>query len=98
MGLVATRPYRRSRDDHPLWIAGLLRLTDGGCSGSPPYPQLLHHCEGRDLLDRADMADYVRVLKTAASRCFVESRASTFHSSLEAVAVEGFWASTSYCE
>jgi hypothetical protein len=47
--LVATRPYRRSRGDRPLWIAGLPTPDPWGSLRQATYPQLLHHHLGRDL-------------------------------------------------
>ena len=47
---VAARnpPYRRSRDDHPLWIAGLPTPNSWRSLRQATYPQLLHHHPGRD--------------------------------------------------
>ena len=46
--LVATRPYRRSRDGHPLWIAGLPTPDSWRSLRQATSPQLLHHHPGRD--------------------------------------------------
>jgi hypothetical protein len=48
--LVATRPYRRSRDGHPLWIAGLPTPDSWRSLRQTTSPQLLHHHPGRDPL------------------------------------------------
>ena len=45
---VATQPYRRSRDGHPLWIAGLPTPDSWRSLRQATYPQLLHHHPGRD--------------------------------------------------
>jgi len=45
---VATQPYRRSRDDRPLWIAGLPTPDSWRSLRQATYPQLLHHQPGRD--------------------------------------------------
>jgi hypothetical protein len=52
--LVATRPYRRSRDGHPLWIAGLPTPDSWRPLRQATYPQLLHHQPGRDLVPLGD--------------------------------------------
>jgi pimeloyl-ACP methyl ester carboxylesterase len=46
--LVATQPYRRPRDGHPLWIAGLPTPDSWRSLRQSTYPQLLHHHSGRD--------------------------------------------------
>jgi AcrR family transcriptional regulator len=46
--LVVTRPYRRSRDDHPLWTAGLATPDSWRSHRQAIYPQLLHDLQGRD--------------------------------------------------
>ena len=45
---VATQPYRRSCDGHPLWIAGLPTPDSWRSLRQASYPQLLHHQSGRD--------------------------------------------------
>ena len=46
--LLATQPYRRSRGDHPLWIAGLPTPDSWWSLQQASSPQLLHHHPGRD--------------------------------------------------
>ena len=53
---VATQPYRRSRDGHPLWIAGLPTPDSVAVAAAATYPQLLHHQPGRDPGERGTMA------------------------------------------
>ena len=47
--MSATQPYRRSRGDHPLWIAGLPAPDSWRSLRQATCPQLLHHHPGRDL-------------------------------------------------
>ena len=51
--LVAIQSHRRSRDGHPLWIAGLAYArTRWGSLRQATFPHLLHHRPDVTLADR----------------------------------------------
>ena len=62
--LVATQPYRRSRDGHPLWIAGLPTPDSWRALRQATYPQLLHHHPGRHLARAYSKAPQIAFVAT----------------------------------